>query len=298
MTRAFETFVSGLSSGSVYALAAVGFAFLFATGRFMNFAHGDWAMFSGMSAAAVAGAGTLVSAIIAPVVGAGVAVASYELVLKRSRARDMLTLSLALLGLGLGLQGLALWLWGAEPVGLSSISSLAPVHVGDAVVRGISLVVLIVAVVVLGLVTAFLRLTRTGRAMSAWAENPEAAAISGIPVERVSLVAFALAGALAGIAGFLLLGLTGLSYGSGFAITINAFGACAMGGFQSPARAAAGGVVLGLAEAIAGTYIGGNYTQVVALSLVFVVLIAVARRYKEEQDPELAFDAAADRAHL
>jgi branched-chain amino acid transport system permease protein len=283
VTDLLNTVVAGLSSGSIYALVGIGFAFLFATGRYMNFAHGDWAMFGGMTAAAAGGAGVAVAALVAPITAAVVAAASYVLVLRRSRSRDVLTLSLILLGLGSILQGIALWRWGPTPVGLSSLSTLGAWNVGGVVIKEISAIVVGCAAVALLLVTLFLRGTRTGRAMSAWSENPEAAALAGIPVHRVSLIAFALAGLLAGVAGFLLLALTGVGYQSGLLITINAFGACAIGGFTSPVRAAGGGIVLGLIEGATATYVGGNYSQAVTFAVVFVIVFFVARRYREEE---------------
>lgn len=283
MIRLLDTLIAGLSNGSVYALVGIGFAFLFSTGRYMNFAHGDWAMFGGMTAAAASGAGVVTAAILSPLVAAGIGVASYQLVLRRSRSRDVLTLSLILLGLGTVLQGVALWVWGPEPVGISKLSALSAWRFHGVVIKQVSVIVIACAVACMVLVALFLKGTRTGRAMTAWSENAEAAALSGIPVHRVSSIPFGLSGLLAGVAGFLLLALTGLSYQSGLVVTINAFGACAIGGFSSPIRAAFGGLLLGVIESATATYLGGNYSQSVTFAIVFLIVFLVARRYGQEE---------------
>jgi branched-chain amino acid transport system permease protein len=288
----------GLTSGSIYALVAVGFAFLFATGRYVNFAHGDWAMFSGMAAASVTGSvGLAVGVLVAPALGAALAVVTYEVFLRRARSRDVLTVALLLLALGLILQWAALRLWGAQPRAIASLAQLHPIRVADAALSGSAAVTIGASVVALGVVFMLLRFTRLGHAATAWADNPEAAALSGIDIHRVVRLSFALAGALAGVAGLMLACLAGLSFQSGLTITIKAFGAAAIGGFHDPARAALGGLILGLVEAIAGTYIGGAYTDVSSLVLVAIFVAVVVPR-TTRLVPEASGEVAGDAANL
>jgi branched-chain amino acid transport system permease protein len=295
MANILESVFVGLSLGGVYALVAIGFSFLFGTGRYLNFAHGDWAMFGGMWSAAVVGSlGIWFGALLAPVAGVAIGGLNYFFLIRLSRSRDVLSLSFLLLAGGLVLEGLALVLWGADSVGVGAVALLQPIRVGGAVITQISLVVLGVSVLALVCLAATLNLTRIGRAMTAWAENPEAAALCGIDVHRVTLLAFALAGFLAGVAGFLILLETGLNFQVGLLLTIKGFGACALGGFKSPFRAVAGAVVLGMIEAFSATYIGGDNSQTATLLVVFVLLVVVARRYRADShgaDAEVTSDA-------
>jgi len=290
---------TALSSGSIYALAAVGFTFLFATGRYLNFGHGDWAMFSGMSAAALVGArlGIIAGAIAAPVTGALIAFVAYEALLRRSRSRDPLTIALILLAFGLMLQGIALLLWGSQAVGISAFAAYPPLRISGAVITAIVMVIVGVTTITLLGVTALIRLTKLGRSMMAWAENPEGAALCGIDVHRVLVVSFVLAGALAGIAGFLTLSLTGLSFQSGLLVTTKAFGAAAVGGFTSPTRAVLGGLLIGLVESSVGTYIGGDFGPVASLLVIFLLVIAGGRLRGKATEPGES-DVLIDKANL
>jgi branched-subunit amino acid ABC-type transport system permease component len=290
---------SGLSSGSIYALAAVGFTFLFSTGRYLNFGHGDWAMFSGMAAAAIvtARASIFVGALAAPLTGAVIAMTTYYFLLRRARSRDPLTIALLLLALGLVLEGIAVLAWGSQPIGISILATYPPIRIYGAVITAIVIVILTTTIVVLAAVTVLIRYTRLGRSMVAWAENPEAAALSGINVHRVLLIAFGLAGALAGIAGFLTLALTGLSFQSGILVTTKAFGAAAVGGFTSPQRAVIGGLVIGLVEAAVGTYVGGDLSPVASLLLIFV-LVLVAGQLRGDQAETRESDLLIDKTNL
>lgn len=300
MSSALQLAFDTVTSGSIYALVAVGFAFLFSAGRYVNFACGQWAAFSGMTAAWVAslGFGLAAAGAAAPLAGATIGIVTYQVFLRHARSRDALTVALLLLALGLLLEWLALQLWGPNPVAITSLLTIKPLHVHGALLSGVAQVTFTATVVTLALLVALLKLTRIGQAMTAWADNPEAAALSGIDVHRVVTFAFAVAGALAGLAGFLLVGITGLTYLSGMDITIKAFGAAAIGAFHSAPRAAAGGYLLGFIEAASATYIGGSYTYFSSLVFIVVILIFVVPAYYSKHLHAENSEIATDAVHL
>ena len=280
VSRVIESIFSGLSLGAVYAIVAIGFSFLFAAGRYLNFGQGDWVMFTGMTAAAVATRWNLALGLVAAIgVGIVISLGCYEVVLKRSRSQDVLSLSLVLLASGLVLQGLALYLWGPNPVGIGQASLLRAFHIWGATFTELSVITVVLGAITVVCLQVFFRLSKLGRAMAAWAGNREAAALIGIDVRKVTLVAFTLAGVLTGLAGFLILLQSGLYFQSGLYLTLDAFSAAALAGFDRPTRVVIGACLIGMIQAFAESYIGGTANEVVSLGALLVILIIVGPRY-------------------
>lgn len=277
MATFLQAVFSGLSTGASYALLGVGFAFLFNVGRYLNFSHGYWAGMSGMVSGAVltTGVGVIVAAIVAPLAGAAIAVIVCLLV-RFARSSDLLTVALILLAVGLAIEGICLALWGTDPVFINSFSSWSAIHVDHAVLTALNLISIVVTLVLLAAITAFVKLTRTGQMLGAWSENPIAAALAGINVQRVLLATFAISGLLAGVAGFLYTAINGTDYQTGLNLTLDAFGAAALGGLGRPGLAAVGGFGLGLVQAFCESYLSATAAQLVSLSLVIVVVTALA----------------------
>jgi len=302
-----ETVAVGLTLGSVYALIAIGFSFVFASTRVVNFAQGDWAMIAGMFAAALVGSGVSLplAIVVAPIVGAVVGYVTYALFLGRSRSTDAMTISLILLGMSFLLQGTAVLIWGPEPLGITQIGDLPPLHFAGAVLPATSVLVLITTAMLLGLVVVFLSFTKVGRATLAISQNAEAAALHGINVRALILLSFLLSGVLAGVAGFLVTPITSMFFQGGVPLTFKGFAAAAIGGLRRPAGAVVGGFVLGMLEAFAAAYVGrGNLGPELGLLLPLVVLLIVAPRLQssgtrsEESMEAISHDVAADRVHL
>ncbi|HEY3255243.1 MAG TPA: branched-chain amino acid ABC transporter permease, partial [Polyangiaceae bacterium] len=124
----------------------------------------------------------------------------------------------------------------------------------------------------------FFERTYAGKAMSACASNPYAAALQGIGVLRMGLYGFALSGALGGVAGVLLTPLQPVSYDSDVSLFVNGFAAAILAGLKRPALALAGGLVLGVAESMVAGYAKASYQSSLALLLTLAILIAQAAR--------------------
>jgi branched-chain amino acid transport system permease protein len=195
------------------------------------------------------------------------------------------------------IEGAALWIWGTGPKFISSFVSLAPIRVHGAVLTQFGLIVILTTVGLLGLLILFLRLTRTGRVLGAWTENPEAAALAGINVNVVLAIAFIISGALAGVGGFFFTAQNGTDYLAGVPLTLKAFGAAALGGMRNPVFAVGGGFALGLVESFFQTYGNGGQAQLASLLFLTGAIIAVARLRASDHGPTLS-GIASDRVNL
>jgi branched-chain amino acid transport system permease protein len=176
-------------------------------------------------------------------------------------------------GLTLVLHALAIRLWTADERAVTTTYAGAVLRLGDLVVPWLRLSSLVLAFAVLTALHLFLARTRWGRAIRATAEDWEAAALMGIPVEKTYLLAFALGTALAGIAGGLISVSYAISPSIGLEWTLKALVVIVLAGLGSLFGSFAGGILLGLAEAMSVVFLGGPYREVVGLILFLIVLL-------------------------
>jgi len=132
----------------------------------------------------------------------------------------------------------------------------------------------VIAVALMAGLTYFVQYTRMGKAMRATAQDPEAARMMGVEVDRVVMTAFFLGSALAGACGLVF----GLYYNLakvdiGFAAGLRAFTAAVLGGIGNVPGAMLGGVVIGLIEAVSGQTVGTAWTDVIIFGLLVLVLV-------------------------
>jgi branched-chain amino acid transport system permease protein len=279
------TIASGLTLGGIYSLIALGFTFVFASTRVVNFAQGDYAMIMGMLAATIAtstvlgSSGFWVAALVAPIAGAAMGFAAYQLFFRWARSIDAMTVSLVFLGVSLAMQGLAISLWGTDPRSIPALVGIPPFRLGDAILPITTVIVLLTTTALLAIVFLFLARTKTGRATIAVAQNREAAALHGIDVTRIILISMVLSGVFAGIAGFLITPIQTMYYLGGVPLTFKGFAAAAIGGLTNRTGAVVGGYALGLMEALASGYVGlGSVAQEVGLMLPLAVLLLIGPR--------------------
>jgi branched-chain amino acid transport system permease protein len=145
-------------------------------------------------------------------------------------------------------------------------------EIGNVTVFNRELIVFVVAVMMMIGLDRFVRLTRTGRSIRAVAQDPEAAALMGVSIDRVVTITFLIGGLLAGAAGILF----GYSFGRtrfdiGFLPGLKAFTAAVLGGIGSIKGALAGGLLLGVIENVGAGCLGAQWRDVIA----FVILVAV-----------------------
>ncbi len=285
-----QQILNGLVQGSVYALVALGYTMVYGILGLINFAHGEVVMVGAMVALTVAkalassGLPPLLILLIALIVAAAACMMlgySIERIAYRPlRNAPRLAPLITAIGVSIVLQNLAMIFWGRE---YHAFPQLLPDNThtfGGAVINDVQLIIVLTALLMMAGLMLLVHRTRLGRAMRAVAENPSAAALMGVDINRVIAITFMLGSALAAVAGVMVSANYGIvHYYMGFLLGLKAFTAAVLGGIGNLRGAMLGGVLLGLIESLGAGYIGdltggffgSNYQDVFA----FFVLIAV-----------------------
>ena len=265
---------SGMTSGAIYALIALGFCVVNNTMGIVNFVQVDFVTLGGMLMfSCLFGAGLpMVPGLLLAVAGVAVVAMIVERFgLRPARSGNHLVLIFLTVGLSIILRGIIKLVWGKNRMALPPLTPDHPVNIFGASVLPQALWILLLTVVAITLLTWFFYRTSLGLSMRAVASNPTAAAVVGIPAGRVRLTSYAIAGALGGLAGVLVTPITTLNYDVGVLLGLKGFAAAILGGFGSFPGAILGGLSLGLLESLSAGYISSAYKDVVA----FVVLLLV-----------------------
>ena len=281
----------GLTTGSVYALVALGYTLVYGILQLINFAHGDVFALSGLisssimidvlnlsgnEAAIVVAGGLLLTILMTMGFGASIN-ATIELVgYRRLRGQPRLTMLISAVGMSFIVQNLSLIIY---DVNYQSAPDLIPSRpaftIGEVSLGWDKLVVILITIPVLIGLTWMVRATRQGKAMRATAQDQDAAAMMGINVNRTISFTFLLAGSLAGAAGVLFLLQFQMRYDTGFELGLIAFTAAVLGGIGNLAGATLGGLLIGFIQAynegLAIGSPGSDWTR----SIVFGILIAI-----------------------
>jgi len=270
--------VNGVAIGIVYALIAVGLTLVFGILDVINFAHGEFYMLGAFLTYSLSvGLGmNYFAALALTLVGAAVAGLLAERVAVRPlQGRHMFTVVLSTLGLSIFLQHGALLVWGPDPREIDLGWSGRPLIVGGVVITRLRLAVLAIGAVLITLLTVLIRRTRWGMAMRAVARNRAAAALMGIPVNRIYAITFAVGTGLAGVAGGLLGAMFTIESTMGEWAVVKAFCVVIMGGMGNLPGAVLGGVILGVAENVgAGLLPGGSsYKDGIGYAILIAVLL-------------------------
>ena len=285
-----QQILNGLVQGSVYALVALGYTMVYGILGLINFAHGEVVMVGAMVALTVAkalaasGLPPLLILLIALMVAAAACMAlgySIERIAYRPlRNAPRLAPLITAIGVSIVLQNLAMIFWGREYHAFPQLLPDNTRTLGGAVINDVQLIIVLTALLMMAGLMLLVHRTRLGRAMRAVAENPSAAALMGVDINRVIAITFMLGSALAAVAGVMVSANYGIvHYYMGFLLGLKAFTAAVLGGIGNLRGAMLGGVLLGLIESLGAGYIGdltggffgSNYQDVFA----FFVLIAV-----------------------
>ena len=191
--------------------------------------------------------------------------------IRPARSADPLVLIFLTIGLSIILRGVMALVWGKNRMAVPSLTSDDPLRLFNAAIMPQTLWILALTALAIALLAWFYRRTRLGLMMRAVATNPRAAAVVGLPLGRVRMLTFGLAGALGGLAGVLVTPITTLSHDVGVLLGLKGFAAAILGGFGSLPGAIIGGLGLGLLESLSAGYISSAYKDVCA----FVVLLLV-----------------------
>ena len=276
-----QQLVLGLLIGGLYGLAAAGLSLVFGVLKVLNVAHGELIMLGGYGAFwlfALAGVDPFASLVLViPATIALGAVLYWTLFGWVVRYHEETRIKNSLLigfGLALALHAGAVRLWTADERSITTGYAGAAVEIAGITVPLVRLASLVLAFALIGGLHLLLTRWRWGRAIRAAADDWEAALLTGIDVRRAYVLAFALGTGLAGAAGVLVSVGYSISPSIGLEWTLKALIVIVLAGLGSTFGTFAGGLVLGVAEALSATAFGGPYREVVGLVIFFVVLVA------------------------
>jgi branched-chain amino acid transport system permease protein len=276
--RFLQVVVDGIADGSVYAALALALVLIFRSTGVVNFAQGEMAMFATFVAWALADAGLpLGVAVVGALVFAFAAGMVVERVLIRPvEGSNPLSLVIVTLGLFIVVNSAAGWIWGFNIKEFPAIFPGGVARIGDVSLSVESLGIIGVLLVVVGLLWLLFTRTPIGLAMRAAAQSPASARLVGIPVGRMLMFGWGLASLLGALAGVLVAHRLFLDTNLMAGVLVYSFAGAALGGFDSPIGAVVGSWIIGVTEALAGTYvdaIGSDLKVLVPLTVIFVVLL-------------------------
>ncbi len=278
MVSFLTNLINGLSLGSIYAIIAIGYTMVYGIAKMLNFAHGDIIMVGAYIAFTIITTMHLPIAlgIFAAVAGCLVLGVCVEKIAYKPlrHAGSPLAVLITAIGVSYFLQNVALLIFGSDPKIFSSVVPFSTVKVGPFTIPGTTLISIIVSVVLVVLLQLFINKTKPGQAMLAVSQDPDAASLMGISVNGTISLTFAIGSAMAGVAGVLLCSAyPSLSPYTGAMPGIKAFVAAVLGGIGSIPGAMIGGLVLGVIEILAKTYISSQLSDAIVFSVLIIVLL-------------------------
>ena len=274
LSQFLQFLFSGATVGATYALAALGFTLIYNASGVINFAQGEFIMIGGMAAVFLVQLGVPLPLAIALAVAiaACVGVLVEKLAIEPAGNAEVVTLIIITIGASLTIRGLVGVTLGKGNHALPSFSGESPIAVFGATLLPQSLWVLGVTLVVVLALAWFFGRTLTGKAMLATAHNPLAAKLVGINTRFILLLSFALAGALGAVGGILIAPINYTSYDAGIMLGLKGFVAATLGGLGSGMGAIAGGLILGIVEAMTAGYVSSAYKDAMPFVLILLIL--------------------------
>ena len=272
-----QSLLSGLTLGAIYALVALGFAIIYNASQVINFAQGEFVMIGGMAAVAFVDLGfpLPVSILVAVSAATLIGLLLEKLAVEPARGAPVVTLIIITIGASILLRGLAAIVWDKKIHPLPAFSGEAPIAIGGATLLPQVLWVLGASAVAVAALWWFFNRSLPGKAMLAVSDNRLAAALAGISVRGVLLVSFGLSAALGALAGVLIAPISFTSWDVGVMLGLKGFAAAILGGMGSGPGAIAGGLALGLVEALGAGYLSSAYKDVFAFLVILAALVFV-----------------------
>ena len=271
-----EQLLHGLTLGSMYAMVAAGLALMLGVARLINFAHGEFFMLGAYAfwfAYREVELPYAVAGLVAPAAMVAFGAVYQQTVIRVVLARSWHVQLIATLATSIVLTNLAIIVFGTQPKEVPTALSSRVLDVGGLRLVWQRLLVLGAALVIFWALARFVARTRTGRAMRALSQNREACAVVGVDVQRVALITFALSAALAAAAAVLVSPLFNIFPDMGTGLTLKAFAAVVAGGFGYVNGAIAASFLIGITEALAGSYLSSAYKDAFAFLIMIAVLL-------------------------
>ncbi len=272
-----ETLLNGLSSGSTYAMIALGYTMVYGIAKMLNFAHGDVIMVGGYTlyiTAVTLGMNPLLALLIAVICCMVLGVSIEKLAYKPLRGASPLAVLITAIGMSYLLQSLAQMIFGSADQ-MVRLFDLGQISIGALQISAYTVITLGCSALIMVGLSMFVKFTRIGRAMIAVSEDKSAAQLMGINVDFIITITFAIGSALAAFAGFfMVLKSPPVNSTLGAMPGIKAFTAAVIGGIGSIPGAMLGGILMGVVEAFSQTTPAiAPFTVAIEFSILIVILL-------------------------
>ncbi len=270
-----QQFMSGIATGSLYALTAVAVVVVFRNTRTINLAQGDFAMIAAFLGIIFIKDFKLNYYVMLPLVvicSMALGVLVERVVMRPIADADWLTLFTATLGVYYILHGVAGWVWGRDTKAFPVTFDAEPVNIFGTLVSEGHLVNMVWAAAIGTFLYLFFKYTKQGIAMRAVTDDPDTAQLMGIPVRFIVFLTWGIAGFLAAFAGILLAPIIYVSPEMMDEVLIKGYVAAVFGGLYSIRGAILGALMIGVAENLAGGYLGAHFKTATAFAMIVLLL--------------------------
>lgn len=275
MQEFLQYLFSGITSGAIYAIIAVGYSMLYNSTELINFAQGEFVMIGGMSFMTFWGVLKVplpLSIVLAIAVTALCGLLFERLAIRTAKKDNHVVLIIITVGASIFLRGAAMVGWGKEPHNVAQFANIPPLNIGGAVIV-IQSILIIAAVLVIALALDFFyRRSLTGKAMTACAISHRAASLTGIPAGFMILLAFVISSSTGALAGVMIGPVTMCSYDMGTVLGLKGFCSAMLGGLGSLWGSIAGGIILGLLESFGAGYVSSGAKDATAFVALLLIL--------------------------
>jgi branched-chain amino acid transport system permease protein len=266
---------SGITSGSIYALVALGFNIIYNTTGIINFAQGEFVMLGGMflyTTLVMAGL-PLIIAIVISITGAFLLGMMFETVfIKFVKVKSEINLITITIAASIILRGIAMIIWGRDSLGVPPHIKDVAINLPGGVLNSQSLLVIIVSLATAFVLSFFFKQTKYGKAFRACHDDQIASQICGINVSAIRMASFGIAAVLGCIGGIVMSPITFATYNDGVMAGLKGFSAAIFGGLGNFWGAIAGGLLLGIFEGFSATVIPSGYKDAMAFLIILLIL--------------------------
>lgn len=280
--------ITGLTNGFLFALIALGYTMVYGIVELINFAHGDLFMLGCFLAWTLVGLVTVTTGTAAawlvilmllvatPLFCAALNATVFLTVYRPQRGAPKLNLLVSAIGVSFVFMNIGQIWGGSQDLNFPRLLPDGNLLGEDSNVQLMwaDMMVIVVTLVAMVLLTLFVKLTPLGKAMRATAQNPTAAALMGINVNRVITMTFVIGGALAGIASVIFaMKIKTIGWDMGFKNGLYAFTAAVLGGIGNVTGAVIGALIIGLVRALSDAYFDAQWTETVVFGILILILI-------------------------
>lgn len=271
MNLFWQTIISGVTTGSIYALVGLGLGMIYNVSKVVNLAQGEFLTVGAFLLFSILAAKLplIVAVPLAVLATALIGLAIEKFAIRPAGNAPFTILLTATVAVSMILQGIAMIIWGKDPLSIGSFSGEKPIELGGTVITTQMFWVVGTLVFVAVLSWYFFNRTLAGKAILAVSENRDAAGLVGINVGAAVRLSYALSAVVGALAGIVVAPITFVVYDGGTMIGLKGFIALTLGGMETIWGGVLGGLVLGLLESLGAGFISAQYKDFLA----FVVLI-------------------------